>query len=115
MMRTLIQKALDPQVGDRMFFSNQVRIRSGERHSLSISPMVREVVWVPTEKKAGNYLHLSTTAGPLSVSVDILLEKYSPHLDLKETALNRVQKLFILLAFHGLHQELMDLIVQVEL
>ena len=113
MMRTLIQKALDPQVGDRMFFSNQVRIRSGETDFLSIYRIVREVLRVPEDSTG--HIVLRTNSSQITLSKKLFLEKYSPELDAQETALNRVQKLFILLAFHGFHQELMDLIVQVEI
>lgn len=113
-MRTPIQRALHIELGDEWFFSNQLRIRSGARDSLSLASIVREVVGKPG-RNSDKRIYLSTASGPLLVSRDVILEKYSPNLNILETAINRVQKIFILLAYHGFYTEAQELLVQVEL
>lgn len=111
-MRTSIQRALNIEVGDKWFFSNHSRIRSGERSQLGNSRIVREVLMEPKGAGKSKYLYLSTTGSPLSVSMDLLLEKYSPNLDTRDTALNRAQKVILLLSFYGFIEEARELLVQ---
>lgn len=110
MMRTLIQMALDPQVGDRMFFSNQLRVMNGGVDAPSDG--IKRKITSTNVGLNGKVYKLSSRSSTLTLTRGNMFDKYSPDLSVRDSRLNNVQKAIVYLAYHGVIEEVQELLVQ---